>query len=121
MVAITFAVRQECRVPPFFSLMEQELVRLPQASEPGPLLGESQNNSSTQNWLPSPENHLNFNTEWVLALQEFARTPSKHSFAFGTDRAVIMMDFDWQLSEMRLDHSICSGESLRPAALSLIW
>ena len=73
-----------------------------------------------QNWLPPPENQLYLNTEWVLALQEFERTPSKHSFTFGTDRAEIMMGFDWQLSDTRLDHSICSGQSLRSAALYLI-
>ena len=93
--------------------MEQRLVRLPHASEPGLMLGDSQIYSPTHLWLPSPGKHLNFNSEWNLALREFALTPSTHSFAFGTDHAALMMDFDWELRETRLDHSIYSGESLR--------
>ena len=53
-VAIHFAVRQECHVPTFFSLMEQELLRLHRASKPGPLLGESQNNSLNEKLATFP-------------------------------------------------------------------
>ena len=85
------------------------------------MLGESQIYSPTNLWLTSPGNHLNFNSEWNLAQQGFARTPSTQALAFSTDRTAIMLDVNWELSETRLDHSIYSGESLGSVALPLIW